>query len=55
MDELPQSTMEHMAETIEKCLETGNCSNGVKLSKEAFELMYALACGLQPDAVNREV
>jgi hypothetical protein len=55
MDEYDQATMEKMAETIEQCLESGNCANGQPLSKEAFETMYVLALGVKPDAVNREV
>lgn len=48
MGEFDEATMNKMADTIESCLESGNCANGVPLSKEAFELMYALAMGVCP-------
>jgi hypothetical protein len=48
MDEFPRHEMESMCKTIEQTLEKGKCKNGMPLSKEAFQIMFVLACGLHP-------
>jgi hypothetical protein len=46
MHEFDKKEREMMVETILECLEKGTCKNGMPLSKEAFQIMYALAQGL---------
>lgn len=51
MDEFDPATKEHMVETIEDCLSSGNTKDGGKLSKDAFQMMYSLAMGVNPAIV----
>lgn len=48
MDEFSRDDKEMMCETIERCLETGICENGHKLSKRGFEMMFQIASGVNP-------